>query len=743
MKILFQNLPYKPGNRLYKNVIDALVEQIFDGYDWKKHGDYIIINDNRPKYTYFSSESQYKSADPGISRELIDIASEAKIEHVDFIADYSGLGTVEKALINRLLIGEEGVIVLTGALGSGKTALLRYVSTYLDKHKNHGGCRYYGSCQRHKDIHVFFDFNAFPFTPKDDIVVEFYRKLFYDLIENIQDVFCRCIILDSFIEDHQRDGIFFGMRKALMNNPDWSQWGETDKLEGILEWIIDKYERFDIKTGVYALLKMLTFYHDTYPRRDQTCFLCIFDNIDILYEEYQKPIIEELNKISQASKIKIILTTRITTFNHVRNNYSFPFRVFEHVGIFPMELVLKRMEHYRNNRKNEEAQYVTMRQNIDRAYLKNFDDRLDFIYDQLKNQRYERLGQTLESLSGLSVRRSLQLCKRLFYNHTIPWDEVDPKEDILIRCLHSYDFDAGKMHPDDHLITNIFRDPNNGYPSLILLRILNALYIARANNDITIQNLIDHISIFDKSVQNQERADYIIQILRSPEKRLLYVSGFGPSEDAIAAKRNSKVKISRSGELYLNHLCRNLQYIQNCFEIIEWNITVEGNITEAIRYINNNCPDEHSKTILLQSLLDIQNRDITEMIPNEVDYDQLHERFRSIRMALRFLFNKDVLETINYKLIYERNESVRNIFEINSLITVPVIAHVAQSILNITKPSMENNTVLTNEVMQWKDLIFMIHEWTKLLFRRSRHIRLLEDTLNRYDEIITANENKI
>jgi hypothetical protein len=294
------------------------------------------------------------------------------------------------------------------------------------------------------------------------------------------------------------------------------------------------------------------------------------------------------------------------------------------------------------------------------------------------------------------------------------------------------------MKWDDHFVTNIFIDPSNQYPSLVSLRILNALYSSRKQNrnnvDITKEALTDHLCIFDQ-LQQRNRADGYLSMLRSKEKRLLFVPSFTNGRDD-NSDAEPKINISLTGELYLEYLCKDLQYIQSCFEIIDWNSTVEGNINSAIRYVKERASSNKMSTILIQSLSDFAEG--ARNIPDEVDNDNLHEIFKFLRTGLRFLFNKDVIETINYKLAYERNGNVRNFFMIDSLIMAPVIVRAADSIFNIAKYYISQNRnvftdLLNEEIKQWRDLILMLHEWTVLLFPNSAHIKLIKDTLIKID----------
>ncbi|MDR3094900.1 MAG: hypothetical protein LBU62_09725, partial [Bacteroidales bacterium] len=161
--------------------------------------------------------------------------------------------------------------------------------------------------------------------------------------------------------------------------------------------------------------------------------------------------------------------------------------------------------------------------------------------------------------------------------------------------------------------------PKKQHLTLLPLRILRALYNARKQDEIiTKSDLIEHINLFKKEITSKDidLAKEIINLLRVPEKRLLFISGFGMSEDNLAEKSDSNINLTYAGTLYLEYLCTDFQYIQNCFEIIKWNTKINGYSKKAIDYIQKRCNDNQAKSILLQSLQFLTDTKIEEAIKN-------------------------------------------------------------------------------------------------------------------------------
>ncbi|MDR1505417.1 MAG: KAP family NTPase [Prevotella sp.] len=735
-------------NDTYKQAIGGLVERIFTTLDCGFIG-YIKSTEKNyhQRHVHFLSPKQYQSDSPEVKSELASYTPENDTICRSFLYNDSGLGPLEKGLIGTLLSIDTGIIVFTGALGSGKSSVLRYVSQYLIDHKKHATCSFYEKCQRRKDQHIFFDFNGFLYTDEDKVVTAFYRELYFMLKEKIRLVFCDNSIIAGFMQT--AEGHFRDMQSHLL---EVDRMNASEKLSVMLNWIDAKKEAEGYDYCVGLFMNMLQYYRSTHiPRRDHTCFLLFFDNIDILSEENQRLIIREISVLNHRAEIKTVLAVRINNFNNIKRHASFNFRPYENYGISPIEIVLGRIRHYLDNKDTNDT-YRNLRSVIRESFLEKFDERLEFIYDSITTERYSRLAKTLESLSGAGIRRGLQISKRLFLNRVIGWRETNPKEDVLIRCIYSYDFDGGRMRPDDHYITNLFLDPATQYPSLVSLRILNALHIARKNNEveITIDNLIDHICLFDRQQekpQHKATVNRFIEMLRSIEKRLLFVPSFNNGYNT--ANPEPTISISRTGELYLANLCKDMQYLQSCFEIIRWNIQIEGSIEHALHYIKRSCDNTTTSQILIRSLEELRGDNRVIHIPDAVDNNKPEERFRFLRMALRFLFDKDLIETINYKLAYDRNPQVPNVIIIDSLIMVPVIAGAASSVLHIIRSYMEtalrNNrdhehlNRLYNEFLQWQDFLVMLYAWIDLLFPLSDDIQSIKRVLDEYND--SANKN--
>ena len=198
---------------------------------------------------------------------------------------------------------------------------------------------------------------------------------------------------------------------------------------------------------------------------------------------------------------------------------------------------------------------------------------------------FDRLDKTLNALSGVSIRKALTLIRRLFVNDVIDWEKADPEQDVLIRSLYSYTYDNGKMNPDrDNRIHNIFQDRKEKTLTVNYLRILNTLKYCEDNSlGITLNDLKSSLSLYQSI--NEEKFWEFINVLWTQRKRLFTLDDVG-TEESQCKQLTSTMNMTKSGYRHLEYLSSSLQYIQNCFEIIDLSRIIDREeIITAINYI--------------------------------------------------------------------------------------------------------------------------------------------------------------
>ena len=720
------NLPYYPSNTKFCDVIYPLVKTILDsstsgkiGYQKSNNRSYA---NNRSNSNYFRDIKQIKLAKT--KREIYNDSNDVDFDNSpNELTSIKELGPLEKNFLNCILNPYQ-VLVLTGGIGSGKTELIKYISNHLCTCKTHKMCKNFENCKIKEDYHIVIDFNQYDGSGHDD----FSNFLFYKLLKLIRKIFNDTAVIDKFIEwcDNGEEEYFIDISLHINKIDKWDTFNSKTKIIEICSWIKNCFEKNNnFESGVKAILEMLKFYHKSCPRQYTSCFMLIFDNVDGLDEKQQVIIIDKINRIAATfrdihfCKQKIIVTSRITTFNHhIKGKGAFSFEVFQNFGCQPLSILLLRLEYYIKN-KGKDDDYITLRRNIPEDMLNAFDGRLEYIYSKLFDEQrgFDRLRNTINSLSGLNIRGAFSIFRRLFSNHIIPWHATSPREDMLIRSLYSFDFEDGKMKSDDKRLSNLYINPSTLKHSLLPLRLLNLLNDCQKKTIfISKHEVLLHLSLFDNNYRNN--VEDVIEYLIMERKRLVNIVGNGTSDIDIFEKGPAKIDITYAGSQYFEYLSSDLQYVQSCFEIIDWDFNIDNiMIDESLKYIKLLNIKDDSNYFLNTYINDIKNNNIQNILPSRVSNNNQNERIEFIQLCLKLLFLKDIIETSVYRK--KRREipldKIKNLQPIQEMVIAKIIAIISNSVLKIYR-NYEFTPLIKGYILNWYNFILIVEEWNRVLF---------------------------
>jgi len=661
-----------------------------------------------------------------LSEEQYQYPLNSEFNHTEY------LGFLETGFVNFILTSGKNLIILKGYRGTGKSELIRQISRFIIENRKHEACKYKDTCSQNIK-HIILNFNEGEFSAdkfSQDISIKIFNEIGAALgvlissskIKIIDDLIKYCV--DEYVP------YLFSIEDELVEKiKNWHELSEKKKYNHIFGWIRSRFENNYINNGLTALYRIINFYNSKFTRR-HGCFLLIMDNIDKLNIEQQNNIIVIAKSISSEANIQVIMPVRLTTFDNIAGNASLNFVACTNIGFPPLELCLLRIKHYIEQREKF-ADYYGYKL-IPQKYLEAFNERLGYIYDRLTNddpkRKFDRLEKTFNALAGVSIRKCLRLFRRLFLNYTIEWTETKPFEDILLRSLYSYKYENGRMNVDkDNRIHNIYQDNQTKSLTLHNLRILNIIHYCEKNSiSIKVKELFESLRLYNDI--NKDKYKMFRSTLWTQGKRIIILVDVGTNESEEKID-NAILQITKSGFGHIDYLCSNLQYLQNCFEIIDLNAKIiNGNLTETLEYIEYLEGNRQTKELLNSSLKQIENKRYIDFAPNFVDYSEFSQRIHYIRILLRLLYMKDVVETIRYKKAYNKaTENIKSISKISNLVTVPIIIGITNSVLNIT----QNMPISSDERELWKDLILLVYEWNKLLFPRSDYNRDLERLNNK------------
>ena len=718
-----------------------------------------LFNPNRIVFNYFVStpdnfkHKRHKILDPRIESEPEFMPNAKVVQDPEIL----GNGVFEEIYKASIISQDYSVLIITGASGSGKTSLIKYFKTQLDKCDNDESCIRYNICKRKSKKYLIHDF----LNNSDSNIIEQFE---FQLNGKLNEIVKECYDETSITKD------FLNYCKST-DDPDLFQLSLI--LDPVnINWTIHKVLTKIKKSGESninqnaILMSILKYYRKLYPEQHKGCYTIIFDNIDKFDDEVQTELIKKIITLHNNIECKIVITSRLTTFYKLNDYFCNLFNVLENAGPRPIDILYSRIKYYLDN-KDTLQDIIDLRNRVNSIGITANKNKFDYLvcYDNIlytlltylspivnnlgeQNSESQKINSgkllvqnTISAYSGLSVRRCIELSRRFIESSTFYYyDEPTPNQ--LVSSL-SYTCSRGFKYNDKYII-NIYGKSNDfRRNSWILYKILNILRISQIyRKDLTISQLYDLIKLYDDV--DEEDFIYSVNMLIDSHKRLAYVSGTSilRSIEKDINKKTQKIHITNCGKEYLSFLATDLSYVQNCFAAIDWKtIGFYTNIDE-INAMFSNLNEYHNKQFsylhsneinwLFSSLKEHANL-INIKNPTKVfNINNISERMQFIRIGLEVLLYHDVFETYNFLKRKNQQIFINNIVsileyseEINSFPTLRLTKEINESFIRILKSYLRNGSNLyacLTEVKQWQSFLLKVDLWHKLLFNtRTTH----------------------
>ncbi|MHC1775698.1 MAG: hypothetical protein AB9834_09825 [Lentimicrobium sp.] len=695
---------FHKDNKAYNTDITPFIKELFETYTTGRINYIISIRENflsTKRHHYFNSLEGNKQ----------HLFPQPDIEEMNY-SQYKGLGPLEFSLASYLLNSKIGynVIVLTGALGSGKTCLCDYTLNYIS------------TSLQDENYELFFpkdgiihkiDFNElFDESLKDELVIEFKLLMISKLTSLIEKIHEQELFIEQFIQkvkskENERYELFSDFVR-LLNNENIRT--EKGKFSFLLDWL-NKYD-INLSYKLRLISYLLSSIKDIKNKSNINDFIILFDNIDKLPDDAQIEILNIIFSFSVKLPIKLLIPMRLTTFGKIKGNGSYSFAVMQNTGQKPLYIFSRRIQHFIDNMTD-----YNLSNKISKLYHNDLLNKFSFIGSCIKDDiEQSRLLNAYSAISGNSIRRGLFLAERLFVNSVIFYSETKLYQDDFTRSLLLANNENGKFSNDDRLVNNIFSSFQNEN-TLLKLRILQILNYFKENEiNCNISLLISQISLFEE-YSSLSILNAINDLMFYP-RRLIYVDGVKnySDENNLSQSMSDHISISITGVEYLNTLVYNIVYLQSCFVVINWKVpNAFKNIDYLKLYIDKiYLYDKSNYTIYLRNLLETRKSTITDFISPEYNYTLLSDRMKLIRECLYFL----MLNDLNQLAIYYENNNIHNIDAIdnryikNSII-IDIIGKTSLSVLGILK----NNSSFNSEANYWYDLLILSDLWHQTIFK--------------------------
>jgi len=660
------------------------------------------------------------------------------------------IGVFEETLKTHIISQDYTVLILTGASGSGKTSVTKHVLNSIEECKDDKYCIRYHICKSRKKLVLYYDFL---YTDTYNDIQQLDEVYQHNINAHLNQAVRSCFededILEEFI-NHGRtpQNEFYQFYLTYCSE------GKVKNIEEVLIKIRTGGDTNLIQNEVLA--SMLGYFRRLYPDHHKGCFTIVYDNIDKLNDLEQAFIINKIITLHNKIKCKLIITSRLTTFYKLKNNFSNTISVIENAGPKPIDILYNRIKFYLENYDTlEEIKEIRERINrVDRStkkgdikltYLQSFDRILQtlFLYigsidydsgeenDEVNriNFKKKQIQETFGAYSGLSVRRGLEIAKRFIHSYVYNYYDI-PSSNQLIASLSFLDKRGLKFR--DKYITNIFaRYDDNRRNSWLIYKTLNILKISQENNiEITVGQLADILRLYDDDITDKNIL-LAINILINSHKRLAYVAGYSEILNIDDESYESqKIHVTNSGKNYINFLAYDLTYLQNCFAALDWKqigfYVKNQDVNELHEKLSSKHVTEAQQDMVMGELKKHINTIQLRNKPYVFNLSNVFERMQFVRNSLKILLNHDIFEAYTFNRKMDIRKHVENIVpflpyveEINSFPALKMILTTSNSFVKILSSMIRNDKIREiniEELNNWQRFINIADTWNKLLF---------------------------
>lgn len=609
--------------------------------------------------------------------------------------DFGNLGRYERMIVSAITWGGFSTFVLSGEMGSGKTATIRQIVNALRRpHKT--TC---GNCERCDPILIDIDFNTgYRQRTSDALLIKFRKRLYESFRARVRSVFLTNDLADKFRKEMSPDvRDLFDRLIEKIPDLEWSNLSNAQRTKAILEYVDEATNKgmgeFEAMYGLvrFVRLKVLP---------DNPCFVLVFDNVDSIRPEFQYDILLDILQMQKTCQLKALVAMRWSTFDRLNDQGAYVFGVIEHVGPGAKEIIYRRIDYYVNNLAagapgaTDDERHAVWR-------------RLDYLH-RTRDSEFGSLSR-VGPIAGASVRQALVLMNRAVINDVVAFDRDPPNRNDMVRAFFTTPKED-ELTVSDLSVANIFVNSVGQKADLINVHILQLCAAVGVDSRLrNVNTLYALLKVLGPWGQEEIRQAFNYLLL---EKRpLIWVDG--------------KTKYDTSLEFH------------NCDDVVH--------VTESGRYYSNNLITD--VTYLQETLLSARWPDDA---PNEVDYSEITQRFAALKYCIGKIMEYDVDATGRFL----KWLSVRDLDDVTvRLISNSMLWGAGRATLGILKGGMESTKNSSEkfryfEVLKdWRSLVITginnAHELNKsfneeLRGKKQLQVKRLEQLEDLYSKI-TAN----
>lgn len=492
--------------------------------------------------------------------------------HNEIIPGFAELGPNEKYLINKIVYSPRNLLYVVGGVGVGKTRFIRYLmgeilpclSSLNDGFKKYGACPiYFDFLDNGTALPTFQDSasirSAFLDTFCDRIESELITHAFFDLEHEVGTVWDD-LINDSVDNYRKSTALNFIISQLRASEADRSYLLKDYEATISKRKVIRKKVMSDSGRRLSYLGLLVKYVRDRYFEANPAALLIIVDNVDREPSLVQQQVKLILKPFANICGGRTIFTARQTTYyQQFDDGASDPVDAVAYCGPGPLDILRTRFDHFLDSYESYSAFY-------DPDSLLELVAGISHVSSiSFGNESFQTL---FTSLCGRSVRKSLLLAQRLINNsvydpgrHSAGYSEPEIGIGHVLRALVVGSDDIFRT-TSNNLIDNIFLVGSRpGVSYLLKPRILKLLAVYN-NQGLTVKRLVDAINGFGYAID--AICDAVNELLGT-QKRLLWSDavrdGFSDEKDFVTYGP-TKLHISTAGQGYIEHLCCNIDYVQ-------------------------------------------------------------------------------------------------------------------------------------------------------------------------------------
>lgn len=606
-------------NRMFNLAVSPLINALFEPRNAGPIG--YIPTTHKDLYHYWPSGVYQKVGSDRYQPTVVVLPNDQEtIPKKSIVYNVESLGPYEVALLATLCYAGENTWALTGAVGAGKTVTSNYVLKFINRNLSTPDFERKGV----RPLQIKLDFNvgiAYADEDIDKVIRYFTSQLYLTVLSNIKEVLVHKIdlLMDriSSCEDILKWLLPFKLKHVDDDN--WYNLSNQNRVERLMKWIENIEEETPFKLSILA--SVIRFLKSSMPNQPGA-FIIFIDNIDVLIEKAQGKILNYVMRFARECDMTALVTLRYTTFGTLAATATFRYGQIRHLGISIETLLARRIKGYFDlERRSDELNRICIE--IDKNYLAALNGRMKEIL-KLISKSDSRTAKRIAAMTGASLRRGLELCKRFFINNVVPYDREDVAEDDLMRSLLINTNDDFKIRSEDTELVNLFIDEKSKRVSLLNVRVLQFVIERGEEREASVSELIDFFretGLWD----DKELCNSLNYLLRMTTRIIWIENKRGFTVESLGEEARENVYPTLAGERYYSTLFRDFTYLQEAFLECDW-------------------PEDSG-------------------LPREVDLNTWSERILFLIKCFRVLLSSDIgwLKKIDEKKIGKRYPFMRNL----------------------------------------------------------------------------------